>query len=303
MNISQIYEKEKEYSFFKLISEKNIKGLIKREYKEYKIKAYIDYQNYNFVNNIAKDINAREYLTGIIRIPTSVVDGNKNVSKIDIENGDYIIFRNKKYEIIQTKKLKDEMKEYYSFYLTDLIEDIKFDVYKTELNEIFFDIFTSLGIEAIVYHSFFDNTYFEKIEKPFLTYEIKQIRSLNDFKTKKQEISKSKSIVFRYTSSRTYEMLINLYDKDKILNLDTILSKNRILELIIQDLNIKFKNISELEAQELVLLNENDTIINNKFLNEKTYILRFTVDTFFEQETDYIESFTLNGKMNGGKDE
>lgn len=303
MNISQIYEKEKEYSFFKLISEKNVKGLIKREYKEYKIKAYIDYQNYNFTNNAAKDINTREYLTGIVRIPTMAVDINKNASKIDITNSDYIIFGNKKYEIIQAKRLKDEMKEYCSFYLTDLIEDIKFDVYKTELNEIFFDIFTSLGIEAVVYHSFFDNSYFDKVEKPFLTYEIKQIKSLNDFKTKKQEISKSKSIIFCYTSNRTYEMLINLYDKDKILNLDTILSKNRILELIIQNLNIKFKNISELETQELVLLNENDTIINNKFLNEKTYILRFTVDTFFEQETDYIESFTLNGKMNGGKDE
>ena len=46
MNISQIYEKEKEYKFFKLLFETNDKGIIRKEFKEYKLKAYIDYQSY-----------------------------------------------------------------------------------------------------------------------------------------------------------------------------------------------------------------------------------------------------------------
>ena len=45
MNISQIYEKEKEYKFLKLISQKNINGIIESKFEEYKIKSYIDYQS------------------------------------------------------------------------------------------------------------------------------------------------------------------------------------------------------------------------------------------------------------------
>ena len=301
MNISQIYEKEKEYLFFKLISERNVKGLIKKEHKEYKIKAYIDYQRYNFANNNSKNVSTQEYLTGVVRIPTLAVNLDKKTEKIEISNGDYIIFDNKKYEIIQVKKIKDESKEYYSFYLTDYIENIEFDIHKTELNELFYEIFKSLGIEAFVYHSFFQNSYFEKVKSPFLTYEITQINSLTDFKTKKKEIMKEKNIIFRYTTNRTYNMMINLYDDNQILNLDTILSKNTMIEIIMERLNIKFKNISDFELQELSFLSESDTIVNNKFLNQKTYNLRFTVDTFFEQETDYIENVAVNGRIYGGK--
>ena len=73
------------------------------------------------------------------------------------------------------------------------------------------------------------------------------------------------------------------------------------VEIVMERLNIKFKNISDFELQELSFLSESDTIVNNKFLNQKTYNLRFTVDTFFEQETDYIENVAVNGRIYGGK--
>ena len=117
MNISQIYEKEKEYKFFKLLSETNDKGIIRKEFKEYKLKAYIDYQSYNSSINPIKSIDTRENLVGIIRIPTLAIDNNKATEKLEITNGDYIVYENKKYELIEVRKIKEELKNYYTFYL------------------------------------------------------------------------------------------------------------------------------------------------------------------------------------------
>ena len=192
------------------------------------------------------------------------------------------------------------MKNYYTFYLTDYIENIIFDSYKTELNMLFFNIFTKLGIEAVVYHSFFQNSYFEKIGKPFLTYEITQSKSMSDYTTFKEEISKKDTIEFKYRSNRTYKMMIKLYDKDQVLNLDTILSKNKIFNHIVEDLNFDFKDISEIEIQKLDFISESDTIINNKIMNEKVYSLEFTADTFYSYETDYIEKSKIKGKIENG---
>ena len=192
------------------------------------------------------------------------------------------------------------MKNYYTFYLTDYIDNITFDSYKTELNMLFFNIFTKLGIEAVVYHSFFQNSYFEKIDKPFLTYEITQSKSMSDYTTFKEEISKKDTIEFKYRSNRTYKMMIKLYDKDQVLNLDTILSKNKIFNHIVEDLNFDFKDISEIEIQKLDFISESDTIINNKIMNEKVYSLEFTADTFYSYETDYIEKSKIKGKIENG---
>ena len=192
------------------------------------------------------------------------------------------------------------MKNYYTFYLTDYIDNITFDSYKTELNILFFNIFTKLGIEAVVYHSFFQNSYFEKIDKPFLTYEITQSKSMSDYTTFKEEISKKDTIEFKYRSNRTYKMMIKLYDKDQMLNLDTILSKNKIFNHIVEDLNFDFKDISEIEIQKLDFISESDTIINNKIMNEKVYSLEFTADTFYSYETDYIEKSKIKGKIENG---
>jgi len=213
MNISQIYEKEKEYKFFKLLSETNDKGIIRKEFKEYKLKAYIDYQSYNSSINPIKSVDTRENLVGIIRIPTLAIDNNKATEKLEITNGDYIVYENKKYELIEVRKIKDELKNYYTFYLTDYIDNITFDSYKTELNMLFFNIFTKLGIEAVVYHSFFQNSYFEKIDKPFLTYEITQSKSMSDYTTFKEEISKKDTIEFKYRSNRTYNTKKYLFSK------------------------------------------------------------------------------------------
>ena len=300
MNISQIYEKEKEYKFFKLLSETNDKGIIRKEFKEYKLKAYIDYQSYNSSINPIKSVDTRENLVGIIRIPTLAIDNNKATEKLEITNGDYIVYENKKYELIEVRKIKDELKNYYTFYLTDYIDNITFDSYKTELNMLFFNIFTKLGIEAVVYHSFFQNSYFEKIDKPFLTYEITQSKSMSDYTTFKEEISKKDRIEFKYRSNRTYKMMIKLYDKNQVLNLDTILSKNKIFNHIVEDLNFDFEYVSEIEIQKLDFISESDTIINNKIMNEKVYSLEFTVDTFYSYETDYIEKSKIKGKIENG---
>ena len=192
------------------------------------------------------------------------------------------------------------MKNYYTFYLTDYIDNITFDSYKTELNMLFFNIFTKLGIEAVVYHSFFQNSYFEKIDKPFLTYEITQSKSMSDYTTFKEEISKKDRIEFKYRSNRTYKMMIKLYDKNQVLNLDTILSKNKIFNHIVEDLNFDFEYVSEIEIQKLDFISESDTIINNKIMNEKVYSLEFTVDTFYSYETDYIEKSKIKGKIENG---
>lgn len=192
------------------------------------------------------------------------------------------------------------MKNYYTFYLTDYIDNITFDSYKTELNTLFFSIFTKLGIEAAVYHSFFQNSYFEKIDKPFLTYEITQSKSMSDYTTFKEEISKKDRIEFKYRSNRTYKMMIKLYDKDQVLNMDTILSKNKIFNHIVEDLNFDFEYVSEIEIQKLDFISESDTIINNKIMNEKVYSLEFTADTFYSYETDYIEKSKIKGKIENG---
>ena len=68
MNISQIYEKEKEYKFFKLLSETNDKGIIRKEFKEYKLKAYIDYQSYNSSINPIKSIDTRKNLVRFLGV-------------------------------------------------------------------------------------------------------------------------------------------------------------------------------------------------------------------------------------------
>ena len=151
-----------------------------------------------------------------------------------------------------------------------------------------------------MYHSFFQNSYFEKIDKPFLTYEITQSKSMSDYTTFKEEISKKDKIEFKYRSNRTYKMMIKLYDKDQVLNLDTILSKNKIFNHIVEDLNFDFKDISEIEIQKLDFISESDTIINNKIMNEKVYSLEFTVDTFYSHETDYIEKSKIKGKIENG---
>ena len=98
-------------------------------------------------------------------------------------------------------------------------------------------------------------------------------------------------------------MLINLYDKDKILNLDAILSKNKILKYVIENLEYKMENVSELEVKKLELISEDETIINNRLRNEKVYNLEFTVDTFYTTENeDYIEDIILKANLkNGGK--
>ena len=165
---------------------------------------------------------------------------------------------------------------------------------------LFFNIFTKLGIEAVVYHSFFQNSYFEKIDKPFLTYEITQSKSMSDYTTFKEEISKKDRIEFKYRSNRTYKMMIKLYDKNQVLNLDTILSKNKIFNHIVEDLNFDFEYVSEIEIQKLDFISESDTIINNKIMNEKVYSLEFTVDTFYSYETDYIEKSKIKGKIENG---
>ena len=116
MNISQIYEKEKEYKFFKLLSETNDKGIIRKEFKEYKLKAYIDYQSYNSSINPIKSIDTRENLVGIIRIPTLAIDNNKATEKLEITSGDYIVYEKKKYELIEVRKIKYELKNVFQTY-------------------------------------------------------------------------------------------------------------------------------------------------------------------------------------------
>ena len=123
---------------------------------------------------------------------------------------------------------------------------------------------------------------------------------MSDYTTFKEEISKKDTIEFKYRSNRTYKMMIKLYDKDQVLNLDTILSKNKIFNHIVEDLNFDFKDISEIEIQKLDFISESDTIINNKIMNEKVYSLEFTADTFYSYETDYIEKSKIKGKIENG---
>lgn len=303
MNISKIFEKEKEYDFYKLISETNVNGIIEKDYKKYKIKAYIDYQTYETNVSEYTDIDDRETLLGLVRIPTVAVDTVNASSILIIENGDYLVFKNKKYEVIEVREKEASMKRYYVFYLIDFVEDVKFDVYKTELNTLFFNIFKGLDIEAVVNHSLFQNSYFDKIEKPFLTYKITQINQMNDYTTSRIKEVKDEMLNYKFRSKRIYKMLINLYDKDKILNLDAILSKNKILKYVIENLEYKMENVSELEVKKLELISEDETIINNRLRNEKVYNLEFTVDTFYTTENeDYIEDIILKANLkNGGK--
>jgi len=167
---------------------------------------------------------------------------------------------------------------------------------------LFYKIFDSLGIEAVVYHSLFQNSYFEKKNKPFLTYEITQIKEMSDYTTTKEEISEIDKIIFRYRSNRRYKMIIRLYDKDQVLNLDTVLSKNRIINHIIDNINYRMKNMSELEVKQLELISENDTVINNKIANEKIYSVEFTVDTFYSYETDFINGVKVTGIIKNKED-
>ena len=123
---------------------------------------------------------------------------------------------------------------------------------------------------------------------------------MSDFTTKKTEISKTDGIDLSFRSNRRYKMVIKLYDKGKVLNLDVILSKNEILKHIMQNLSYKMEFVAEFETQKLDMISENDTIINNEVTNEKIYSLEFTVDTFYSFETNYIENATINGILKNG---
>lgn len=297
-----LYLKEEEYKFFKLIATRNISGIITKTFKEYKVRAYIVNQSYNYQSFKVEDIQISNKLVGNMRIPAKSIDSNGIAGTIKLKNGDVFEINGIKYEVIQCHDVKEKIKHYYTFYLTNYFENIKFDKYKTELNTLFFNMFDKLNIEAVVYSTFFQNEYFKDCKRPFLTYEIQQIGKMDDFTSFIDVLNDNNKNKNEVRVKRRYRAVIRYYVKEQDIELELILSKNKIFEHILQDTSFKFKFIKDFEIQELSLLTANETIINDEVLNEKIYNLEFTADTLYSFERDFIERIKLTGKLKNKED-
>ncbi|MDO5088929.1 MAG: hypothetical protein Q4D53_04000 [Leptotrichiaceae bacterium] len=297
-----LYSKEKEYKFFKLTAVKNISGIISKNFKEYKVKARISNQLDGSSETKAENTQTVKKFKGKIKIPVTGSDINNDEETITINNRDLLEIDGKKYEITDCYEINEETGHYCVFYLIGYFQNIGFDKYKTELNNLFYALFNRLDIEAVVYSGFFQNEYFRNCDRSFLTYEITQIGKMNDFTSFVDILEDEGNYENEVKIKKSYRAVIKYYGKFSDTDLDLVLSKNVIFEHILKDTSFRFEHIKDFEIQNLNLLSENEVVMNDKILNEKVYSLEFTADTIYNFRNDYIERINLTGKLKNKED-
>ena len=95
---------------------------------------------------------------------------------------------------------------------------------------------------------------------------------------------------------RYFDIIINLYDNSQITNIDIALSKNDVFENILEKLNIKLKNIQDLQVVNTRFISNTETMLKDTVLNQKKYITRISLDTVSTFEQDYYDDVVVSEK-------
>lgn len=306
MNSTNIHEKEKDYIFKKKISAVNVNGQIINTFQDYQIKAYVVRDLINLpaiqINDI---INDYKRVIAVIRYPMMGVNVDTEEVNLNLvaENGDCILFEDKIFEISNCVLIQEDVKKTYTMNLINYYQPIKSNIIEDEIFTILFKIFEYMGVEAIRFSPFFSVDYFEKIrDKAFLTYNLQRALNNDDFRTLRVGRAYDPDqdlLVETYDTHNYYDVIINLYDNAQNTNIDVVLSKNDILEGIINKLGIEFVNIKDLQVENINFLSNSETILYDTVLNQKKFIVRVSFDTVSEFTTDYYDTVEITGNLKG----
>jgi hypothetical protein len=301
-NITNFYDKEEKYLLKSLIARENILGNIVNKYENFTIKAYVTYEAINVSPKQVESINTAKKLIAMVQYPVVAVRKSDSFIErnLEIKNGDCIEYKGEIYEISNIELIKDEMKKYYTCNLMSLYNPVSYDDVEEEIYSTFYKVFEYFGVEAIRFSPFFSSEYFKELtDKPFLTYKLEQKEFIDSAKAiidiskydSEKDLLNSRVLVHRY-----YDLIINLYDKGVITNIDIVLGKNKIFEKTVKDLNIDFKNIFGLQVLNNKFVANNDTVVSNIVLNQKKYTARISLDTVFTFTEDYYNKVIVKGK-------
>lgn len=306
MNSTNIYKKEKDYIFKKKISAANVNGQIINTFQDYRIKAYVVRDLINLPATQINDIiNDYKRVTANIRYPMIGVNANTGEEDLNLSigNGDCIVFENKIFEISNCVLIQEDAKKTYTMNLINYYQPVNYNVIEDELFTILFKVFEYLEVEAIRFSPFFSVDYFEKIrDKAFLTYNLQRALNNDDFRTLRVGRAYDPDqdlLVETYDTHNYYDVIINLYDNAQNTNIDVVLSKNDILEGIINKLGIEFVNIKDLQVENTNFLSNSETILYDTVLNQKKFIVRISFDTVSEFTTDYYDTVEITGNLKG----
>lgn len=305
-NMTYFYDKEDEYTLKKLINSRNENGKIIKDFQDYKIKAYVVRDKINVEANKIEIIDDFRRITALIQYPVKAINltTNEIEKKLLIQDGDCLIFEDNVYEMSNTELVVDEMKKYYTTNLINYYQPVNYNIIEEEIYTILFKIFEYLQVEAIRFSPFFSTDYFRKIkDKAFLTYVLEQKLENNDFKsiiTEKKYNSVKDILENIVVTHRYFDIIINLYDNSQITNIDIALSKNDVFENILEKLNIKLKNIQDLQVVNTRFISNTETMLKDTVLNQKKYITRISLDTVSTFEQDYYDDVVVSEKDKNG---
>ena len=305
-NMTYFYDKEDEYTLKKLINSRNENGKIIKDFQDYKIKAYVVRDKINVEANKIEIIDDFRRITALIQYPVKAINltTNEIEKKLLIQDGDCLIFEDNVYEMSNTELVVDEMKKYYTTNLINYYQPVNYNIIEEEIYTILFKIFEYLQVEAIRFSPFFSTDYFRKIkDKAFLTYVLEQKLENNDFKsiiTEKKYNSVKDILENIVVTHRYFDIIINLYDNSQITNIDIALSKNDVFENILEKLNIKLKNIQDLQVVNTRFISNTETMLKDTVLNQKKYITRISLDTVSTFEQDYYDEVVVSEKDKNG---
>lgn len=314
MNASDIYLKEKSHILKSLISTQNINGTIVKNYKDYEIRCYFTENRLKTYDNNSRmtsyimqernDTSAKkidiisDYVqtVGLIRNPVKLRDLSNNsiIDNYKIKNGDCIVNKynnNKIYEIYDYSLEIENLKSYYNTSLIDLYIPPVFSEYMEEIYIIFFKVFKELETEAVRFSPFMNNEYFKSIiDKPFLTYIVEERYTAKTHIKKSYYNSVKDRNIKNVVTHRYMDIIINLYDVGNYINIDTVMNDNRLFTYILKKINTQFNYIRDLQVLNCKYLGETTIMLNQKTLNQKKFIVKISLDTFYEIDNDYIDS-------------
>lgn len=315
MNATEIYLKEKPYTLKSLISTENINGTIVKNYKDYEVRCYFTENRLKTYDNNSRmtsyiiqernDTSAKkidiisDYVqtVGLIRSPTKLKDLNDNsiLENYKIKNGDCIVNNNNKiYEIYDFSLEIENLKAYYNTSLIDLYIPPIFSSYMEEIYVTFFKVFKELETEAVRFSPFMNNEYFKSItDKPFLTYIIEERYKAKTHIKKSYYNSIKDRNIKNVVTHRYMDLIINLYDIGNTINIDTVMNDNRLFSYMLKKINTHFNYIRDLQVLDCKYLGETTIMLNQTTLNQKKFIVKISLDTFFQIDNDYIDSVQI----------
>lgn len=286
---SALISKEQLLPLKKLVKQINNYGVLENTYKEYQINTYIDLFNYSETPVLIQTITDFDIYASVTRIPAIANDS----SIIELGKGDLIIFQDRELEIDTCRKVKEKQKEYFLSTLAPKKQMTTFNIVEEELYRYFFMFFKKLGIEGIRHSKFYQNRYFQNKDNPFILYFITEKEKKSIYTS---QIIDNMDSSYRARTNKKYNILIRLYDKGEIIDLDTMITKNRIFNLY-ADKSLLHK-VKEIKILDINYLTNEDTYINDMLLNEKVISIDFYVDTTLDYQIEAIDKMELIGGNN-----